>query len=214
MAGVTLDVILPFIVVCLVIGAAFAAQVVQSLRARANLTALADRLGLSLESEGRFLKKHRLSGEFRGRPLRIFSYTTGSGKSRRTWAALAVGAHPRGELAFTLKRRPALVDGLLRLFRKNEAATGDGSFDRRWILVTRQPELMATVLIPELRERVNACCTGTSCSLKLSGHELLHAEQGSFGTKRVCGRLEALAALAADLATAAETASELQSGEA
>jgi len=197
-----------------VVAVAFVAviAVVQAKKARVNLEALGGRLGLKLDTQGRYFKKYRLLGEFRGRPVEVFSYTTGSGRSKRTWAAVAVQVKATGGLTFSLKRRMTFFEVVAKLFRKNEAKIGDETFDKKWVLTTNRPDFMCTALLPEMREKILRLSGGSFASgfYKCETYKVQYAEQGSFATAKVCARFDNLAALVCDLADVVEVGAELQ----
>ncbi|MEI6862181.1 MAG: hypothetical protein WCL04_08010 [Verrucomicrobiota bacterium] len=61
-----------------------------SRKANANLRALAERLGLEFRpSQGLFKGSARVAGTLRGKPVELFIFTTGVGKSRTIWTAVS-----------------------------------------------------------------------------------------------------------------------------
>jgi hypothetical protein len=206
------DAIIPIVMVAVVGAVLFALASLQTKKTGANLAALGDKLKLVLDTKGRWVKKHRLIGELRGKPAEIFSYTTGSGKSQQRWVAISVGVKTSGGLTFSLKRRMTLFEFVARLFRKNETGTGNAAFDKKWVLITNQPQFMQTALLPEMREKIMRLSGGALASGRytLVLQKVQYAEQGSFSSAKFCARFEEIAGLVCDLADVVEIGAELQ----
>lgn len=195
-----------------VVVAIVAVIVVQNKKTKANLAALAQQLGFSVETTGRFIKKTRLVGQLRGKAMEIFGYTTGSGKTQKHWASIAVQVTKTGGLTFSLEQRVAFFDAIARLFRKNEAKVGDATFDERWVLKTNQPEFMQAALLPELREKLMRFSGSgiSSPSFKLAGSRVQYSELGSFSSEKMCRRLAECTGLLCELADIVEVGAEMQ----
>lgn len=180
--------------------------------AKANLTRLGDKLGLRLDVQGRFFKKYRLVGELRGKTAEFFSYTTGSGKSQQRWVAIAVGVKATSGLAFSLKRKMSIFEFIARMFRKNSVETGDVVFDKAWALTTNQPDFMRAALLAEMREKILRLSGGglSSANYQYNFHTVQYSEQGSFGSAKLCARLEEIAGLVCDLADVVEVYAEVK----
>lgn len=188
----------------------------QSERAHANVQRLAGQLGLTMAPVTTYLgfkSEPRASGLFRGKPAELFTYTTGSGKSRVRWTALALTPHDTGGFTFTLSRQ-GFGTKVSELFGAREITVGDPAFDASWFIQTNQPEFMQAALIPELRARVTAALerTGRSGSFKLEKERVIYAEMGDFSDVERCDRLARVAEPLSDLADAAEVFAESKSG--
>jgi len=210
--AVNFEAFIPIIVVGLAILLITVITFFQTKKARANLVALGDKLGLKLETEGKYFKKYRLTGLLRGKPVTIFSYTTGSGKSKRTWAAISSRPNASGWLTFSLKRRMTIFEFVAKLFRKNSIETGDAAFDKKWVLTTNRPDFLRMALLPELREKIMRLSGGSMASgyYKCELSMVQYAEQGSFSSEKLCTRFGELAGLVCDLAAMVEVGAELQ----
>jgi hypothetical protein len=182
-----------------------------SVRSKKNLSALGQKLGLLLETKGRFFKEYSLTGTLKGRRFSVFSYTTGSGKSKQRWAAAAVELTTRNCPSFKLGRRLPFLDFFAKFVRKNEAKTGDAAFDEKWVLTAPQPERVQIFLLPELRQKIAGLLERgpSAATLSLEAGRLLYSEQGSFSSTAVCDRIARVADLLEELAAAVEIASEL-----
>jgi hypothetical protein len=183
-----------------------------SARAHANFVQLAGRLGLSPKPVtpkwGRFWPAGEAEGAFRGNPARLFSFTTGSGKHRITWAALALRPPATGGLTFSIARQD-LGAKIAELFGAREITVGDPAFDKAWFIQTNQPDFLAAALIPELRARISALFANSanvrqpSFKLEDSG-AVVYREAGDFSNTSRVERFIRAADVTSDLAALAE----------
>lgn len=203
--------LIPFLFVGIFVGIAIF-MVVQggkaSLAARTNAQGLAERLGLTLEPAtptwGRFYPPPRAIGTVRGKRVELFSYSTGSGKSRKTWAAISVAPAIPGGLTFSLTRQ-GLGSRVLSLFGAKEIEVGNRAFDDRWFIQTNQPEFLRAALLPELQAKLMALDRTTlPGSVQLADGVVKYAEQGSFDRREICERIAAVLDVLCDLADVAE----------
>jgi hypothetical protein len=148
---------------------------------------------------GLFYPEPRAAGALRGKAVQLFNYTTGSGKSRRTWSAIGVTPAVAGGLTFAIKRQ-GFGSKLQELFGAKEITVGDPEFDRAWFIQTNEPEFLRAALLPEVREKFRSL-PGV---FKLEQGRVLYAEEGMFSDAARCRRFEAVVALACDLADIAE----------
>ncbi len=181
----------------------FAVQ--QQRRALALLAAVAERQGLSLGGAvDSLLTKLELSGEQHGRRVRLWTYSTGSGKSRRTW--VAAGVEPRNAGAFTFDLQPQGVFAKLsELFGTKEIQVGERIFDEQWFVRTSRPEEFRAALLPEIREKfIAAHAAGVRGQFKLEEGWVCYTEQGALASEPAVRRLEGLLPLLHELADIAE----------
>ncbi|ACB74212.1 hypothetical protein [Opitutus terrae] len=186
-------------------------------RGHQNLEQLARRLGLTLPPQRKqfgFWPNARGAGLFRGKPAELYAFTTGSGKSRERWVALALTPKAAGGLTFRITRQ-GFGSRVAELFGAREITIGDPAFDDRWFIQTNQPEFFAAALIPELRARLNQAVDASGrahrAALKLENASVVYAEAGDFSNDRLCERLARIAEVVADLADVAEVFAESQS---
>lgn len=181
----------------------------QMLRAKANLAALAADLGLELGELppvlGVFPRLPTVRGQYGGRTLRFFSFTTGSGKSRQVWQALGLScANPHG-LTLQLGSQNFL-SAIGTMLGMQDVQVGDAAFDQRFVVKTSDPDYLRAALLPELRaellQRWSQRCMGAN--VKLSGGEIVYAELGSFAETAVAERMKALLPPLSALATLPE----------
>lgn len=193
-----------FIVFLLKFGAA------QSRKALESFNRLAARLGLTPEPAKLklgFWSGGEANGELRGKRARLYSYTTGSGKSRTVWCAVAVQPRQTGGLTFSLTPQ-GLGSKVAELFGAKEITVGDPAFDKAWFIRTNQPEFFAAALLPELRTRLAAAIEGQphpwQPSVKLEKGAVIYAEAGAFNHAGRCERLFRMADILCDFADIAE----------
>lgn len=204
--------ILPILVpVAIIAGVALMvwAAVVQTRKARENLRTMADRLGLQViepTRKGWFSTEQRhVAGTWRTRTVRIYTYTTGSGKNRSTWCALAVSAAiPSG---FSLKiTGENFLTKAGRMLGMDDVATGDPAFDDAFYVKTSQPAYVRAALIPEVRMRLLDAWKKHRAlgAFNAEGGEVKYNESGTFANSRICERFPAMLEIASDLAEIGE----------
>lgn len=185
-------------------------------RAHRNVAQLARQLGLQLGPATKrfgFWPEPRAAGQFRGRQAELYTFTTGSGKSRVRWSALAVTPTATGGLTFRLTRQ-GLGSKLSEWFGAKEITVGDRAFDDAWFIQTNHADFFRAALIPELRARLTAVSDTSGrahrASLKLDGNAVVYAEAGEFGDERLCARLAGMAEALSDFADVAEVFAQTQ----
>jgi len=204
---------MPYLMILIVVATlaiVFWAAAQASKRAAQNIRELAEMLGLQADlrppSLGLFYSEPRASGQWRGKALEIFSYSTGSGKSRVQWCAVSAAVRVDAGLRFTLQQQ-GFGTKVMELFGAHEIQVGDEDFDRRWFIQTNQPDFFRAALLPELRAKISALATDSSTrglKLQLEDGQVRYAEQGSFANARIAGRVGQAAEVVADLADVAE----------
>ncbi|HEY0946499.1 MAG TPA: hypothetical protein VGD81_14575 [Opitutaceae bacterium] len=173
-------------------------------RTRENLRALADRLGLTFAPGKGWFGHPRADGRRRGKPLELFNYTTGSGKSRQVWSAIRARPAAAGDLTFTI-RPQGFGTKVLGFFGAKEIAVGDRAFDDAWFVRTNQPDFFRAALIPEIRDKFAAARqAGAKGHFALEKGVVVYAEAGTFYDRGRCARFETLAEVVCDLADIAE----------
>ena len=175
-------------------------------KTEANLTDLALRLGLTLTATRVFglISEAELNGMIDGRRVRFWSYTTGAGKSRKSW--VAVGVRPRQETAleFSFLRR-GFATGIAQLFGAKKIMLGDRKFDDAWFIKTNQAEFLTAALVPTIREKLLAVHAGSRTGkVRLEKGEVSFSEVGGFSSREQLVRLEAAVPVLLDLADVAE----------
>lgn len=212
-AALALESILPVLVPVVMIGM-FAliirAAVMQTRKAQANLKALADRLGLTVQEpvkKGIFASSQsRVVGTFRNRPVQIYTYSTGSGKNRTTWCALSLQASVPAEFSLKVSGEN-LFTKAGRMLGIDDVATGDPAFDEKLYVKSKQPDFVRAALIPEIRMRmVDAWQKHRALgAFTVERGEVKYAEMGNFANAKICDRFPDMLEIAGDLAEIAET---------
>ena len=204
--AVVLEVLIPIaftgVFLAAIVGAVLFGRKQQE-KAMANLTAMANSLGLDLVvSEKRALfgsSPPRLNGVLRGRAVQVYSYTTGSGKSRQVWCALSAAVDDSSGLTLRISGENVLTR-IGRTFGARELVVGDEAFDSRFWIKTNDPDYMRVALLPEVRSRFlenwNAGATG---SISVENGEVKYVEQGFFSDAKRCDRFVAMAGLVCDI---------------
>jgi len=173
-----------------------------------GLRAFAAQAGLRLTEKAvlGFTVVESLEGQQQGRPVRYWSYATGSGKSRTNWVAVGVTVSGGDALQFDLTRQN-FVSKVMELFGAREIQVGDPVFDAAWFVRTNQPEYFAAALVPAIRAKFMAEAgdrRGTG-SFKLENGVVRYTELGGLSAATV-ERLAAKLPLLLDLADVADVA--------
>jgi hypothetical protein len=208
--------LVPLLIFAAVFGGIFWIVVQQARKSRANLQAIAGRWNLVLtEKKALGLTTDReLRGETAGRPLRFWTFSTGSGKSRTSWCAVSVQAQPTNRLTFEL-RQQGFATKMMKLFGVKPVPLGDAAFDTAWFLQTSQPDYLRAAFGPEIRGKLmSARDIGAPGNYKLEFGAMRYAEQGSFSNDATCRRLERQIPLLQDLADLADVFATQQGGPA
>ena len=179
-------------------------------KTRAELAAIAAQAGLRMVEKmvlGLTLVES-LEGESQGRPVRYWTYTTGSGKSRTTWVAVGVRVPVGVALQFELTPQN-FGSKLMELFGVREIQVGDPAFDTAWFVRTNQPEFFAAALVPAIRAKLMAeTADWRGADYKLEHGVVRYAERGGLSAATV-GRLAAKLPLLQDLADVAEVSARV-----
>jgi hypothetical protein len=172
-----------------------------------NLTKLANRLGLELNRQPAklgFEPTPSVEGRHRGRPVRFFAYTTGSGKSRRAWSAVSAAVPGAG--AFVLELVPEnFLTRVATALGMQDIQIGDPTFDRAFIVRSNDAASAAAALLPEIRARLIAAFPRVfGGELTVKAGAVRYAEGGGLGDAACVARLEAMLEMVCDLAEVAE----------
>ena len=198
--------VLPILIVALVVPLVIWGIVATQRRTTENLRKLADRLRLTFHPAEGWTGSPRVSGMLRGKPVDVFTYSTGSGKTRKTWAAIAIQPAGAAGLTFAL-RKQGLGTKISELFGAREITVGDPAFDAAWFIQTNRPDFLRPALLPELREKLMAARrAGAQGGFEFNGGAIKYAELGSFYQTERIERFVALADIVGDLADIAEVA--------
>ena len=184
---------------------------VQSRRTAVNLTALAQRLGLEYfeAKKAGWASNQIVTGRRDGRDVTFHTFTTGSGKSRKTWRAVSVRPRVIGGLLFHFQPQ-GLGTKLQELFGTGEITVGDAPFDAAWFIQTNEPDFLPAALVPEVRAKLMAAHASAESggNFKLEQAAVQYAERGTFADAHDCARFEQLLPVLHDLADIAEVSAE------
>ncbi len=177
-----------------------------------NLRRLAVELGLTLREQapvlGIFPRRPEISGEREGKATRVVHFTTGSGKNRQHWIALAVRPRVRGALEFRLSPE-GFANTVRGLFGYKEIKVGDERFDAAWYVETNQAEFLRAALVPELRERLMQLRQeGLKGRFETHEGEVRYVERGALGSDAQRRRFLLAADMTSTLAEVVEVAAE------
>ena len=182
----------------LMLGAAAVLSRWQANRARANLMALARDLDLQVHESpsllgGLFPQVPTASGQYAGRALRFYRFTTGSGKQRQTWQALGLACANPHELTFRLEGQNMLT-AIGVLLGMQDVQVGDPAFDRRFVVKTNAPDFLRAALLPEIRAALLQGWPSRAGGphVKLEGGEVVYAELGSLADAAMPARMKAM----------------------
>lgn len=184
----------------------------QQQRTRENLGRLADELRLEVVESGKRTvfgqPAPTLAGMVRGRRVRIYSYSTGSGKNRTQWCAIAAVVKNTSGITLRISKENVFTR-VGRTFGLDDVATGDAGFDRQFYLKSNKPGFVRIAFFPEIRERfANAWNAHARGSISADGNEVKYAETGSFSKAAVCGRFPGMVELVCDVCDLVETCRE------
>lgn len=179
----------------------------QQRRARAQLAGLAARFGLELRRQPAklgFEPPPTVEGRHRNRTVRFFNYSTGTGKSRTTWSAVAAAVGGTG--GFTLELSPKnFVTRIATTFGMQDIRVGDPAFDPAFVVKSNDPAYAVAALLPEIRARLLAeRRNGAAGHLTVKAGEVRYAEVGFFDQEARVARLADMLGVACDLAEVAE----------
>jgi len=175
-----------------------------------NLAALARRLGLQVVRGKRVLglEQNRLEGRWQGRIVRFWTYSTGTGKSRKPWIAAGVETSAAGDVAFELRVQGVLTK-LGEFFGAKEVRVGDARFDAEWFITTNRPVEFAAALLPEIRQKLSAVrALGARGVFARKDGWVSYVEPGAFSNAGAVARLEAALPALVDLADVADVCAQ------
>ncbi len=175
-------------------------------RVVANLQRMAEQLGLEFQPAKSWSTTPRVAGQLRGKPVAVFTYTTGSGKSQQTWAALTVQPANPGSFTFALQKQ-GVSTKIMEFFGNHEVTVGDAAFDAAWFVRTNRPDFFGVALIPELREKLmTAQHNFPGGKFELKDGVVKYFEPGSFSSDSRAARFVVVADIVGDLADVADVA--------
>ncbi len=147
-----------------------------------------------------FIGYPSITGMYRGHAIRIHMYRRGTGKNSRTYTALEVTPAQRSDLRFHIYEA-SLWSTVAKMFGMQDVEIGDESFDKRFIIKTNNPQMLATFLNPALRESFQALADKyTSWEIEFNGTIFSYHRKGSFGNPKMVAEIEEMMPFCCDLA--------------
>jgi len=179
----------------------------QQRKTREFLTALAGRLHLELRRQPAkfgFEPTPTVEGRYRDRQVRFYTYSTGSGKNRTAWCAVAAAVN--GAAGFTLDLCPEnFVFRIATGFGMQDIKVDDPAFDQAFIVKSNDPAYAAAALLPEIRAQLLAARQrGSYGCLAIKDGEVRYGENGTFDDEAKVNRMAALLDAVCGLAEVAE----------
>ncbi len=118
-------------------------------------------------------------GEYDGRKLRLYFYTTGSGKSTTYWTSLEMEVENREDQTIKIYKEN-FFSKIGKAIGGQDIQIGDGKFDSELILRASDEQFLKNLLTPEIREQflriwVERKPAGT---VSLAGNTLQYIETG------------------------------------
>lgn len=107
---------------------------------------LATQLGLTF-TPGSFTRRSSLSGEYRGRDVRIYTVRRGTSDNRRSYTAISLGIKNPARYALSLSGQ-GLFTEIAKSFGMQDIQINDKEFDNRFIIKS-QPESFAIELFKQ-----------------------------------------------------------------
>jgi len=95
-------------------------------------------------------KPHYIEGAFEGRAIKIHNFSRGSGDSRSSHHAIAMGVTPAPNLTFQLGPE-TFFSKIGKAVGMQDITTGDPAFDKAFVLKCSDPGFVHGALLPEIR---------------------------------------------------------------
>ncbi len=135
---------------------------------------LAERAGLTCEARG-FLQSPRVSGVYRGRPLVLDTYTTGSGRNRTTYTRITLDVRNPANGSFALYNE-TVFSKIGKVLGMQDIQTGDEELDKHYIIKGQPPSFTLSVLNSiGVRQKLQQI---RSINVQLSGDDLRFVQIG------------------------------------
>ncbi len=115
----------------------------------ARWQAMADKLGLTMTG-GTMFQRPEISGTYRGQPVRLYTYTQGSGKNRHTYTCTVVGLNRPLALGLRVYKE-GFFSKIGKAVGTQDIQTGDAAFDDRVMIKGDDEDGVLEVLTPDVR---------------------------------------------------------------
>ncbi len=113
-------------------------------------------LGLSYDSASSWAMG-AISGDFKGYPVRISTFTRGSGKDSKTYTRIETEARPTLPEGLRVYRETVILSDIGKFFGGQDVQTGDRSFDDLFIIKGADEHRTLRLLTVEVRRALIGC---------------------------------------------------------
>ncbi len=177
----------------------------QRKKLKAHFAELGTRLGCSARiPEGFFGGFPSLDGTYRGRPLKVFMFTRGSGKNQSTYTAFDLDVFNPGGFGFHIFEQ-GFFTTLATKFGMEDIQTGDPDFDREFIVQASDESLLVNFLTPTIKQRfMEMAGKHVAFGIKLEGGRIHYETQGTVASMPFMEKLIEFIETASDCAEQVE----------
>ena len=95
---------------------------------------------------GATFSQPELNGEFRGRPMRLYTYSSGGGRHRVTYTAVALTVNNPGNSMLEITPSGTVANFFGKMVKAQDVEIGDPAFDARFVIKSNPPEYAVKVL--------------------------------------------------------------------
>jgi hypothetical protein len=106
---------------------------------------LAARTGLTLKPAALF-SSPELSGEYRQRALRVYTYSVGTAKNRTTYSAVSLAVKNPSNSTLEITPSGTVGSFLGKLVNAQDVEIGEAEFDQRFVIKSNPPDFASKVL--------------------------------------------------------------------
>jgi hypothetical protein len=137
---------------------------------------VARRTGLAFKPAKTFTSPE-LSGSIDGRPVRVYTYSVGSGRNRTTYTAVDVTVNNPANSSFEVTPSGTLGNWLGRMVKAQDVQIGNAEFDERYVIKSDPPDFALKVL-GSIAAQTGIMALPGMARIALEGPTLRHAKRG------------------------------------
>ncbi len=142
-------------------------------------TDVAARTGLA-HQPGSLFSRPQMSGEYRRRPIRVYTYSTGAGEHRTTYTAVSLTVNNASGSMLGIAPSNTVGSFLGKVFNAQDVEIGDPAFDERFVIKSSPPEFAPQVL-GDARVRAEITDIPGAFHIGLEGPSLTYSKAGLEG---------------------------------
>lgn len=134
-----------------------------------------------------------IEGNYKGKAVRIFSFTHGKGSNARPFSAIRIlGSNPL-QLNFSIIHR-TWIQSFWNLIGSKQMKFANPAFNKPIIVKSNKPELMQVLLSETLLSKLVEIqkIFGFKGGIQLTGDTMIYVEHGSISSEHKCKRFEAI----------------------